>query len=344
VLEVWERIANRATRAGIRTVWPMDRWGPIKASSGMAVDASRQFLATANAKGTVTVWSLDMSTPKSHREFEFSSDELASKGMAFSANGKYLAVGTYKRLHVFDLESGTSRTTTEPRGYVRGIAFGGPDDSLLAALDDHGHAHVFRVDDLTRMATVRGPENWVNALAFAGNDQLLVGDYDGHLLLWDISRAAASGFLPGEWNSDDKRQPAPAEAFVRDFNKYAVAGQQSISAVRVRDGRIYYACADKALHVLELTTGKRISALKGHGSNVSCFDFLDEHHVVTGSFDKMVRIFDLRTQKCLTCVEGHTHTVWDVAGLGPGRFLTASDDDLVRRFHVDWDLDAMIQT
>ncbi|HRI64991.1 MAG TPA: PQQ-binding-like beta-propeller repeat protein, partial [Polyangium sp.] len=340
VLDVWERIANHATRSGVRTVWPVDRWGPIKASSGITVDPSRTRLAAANDKGVVTIWSIGTNeAPIKQNEFSFHSDELNSRTLSFSADGKRLVVGTYKCLHVFDLETGAKQTTTEPRGYVRNAIFG-VDDALVAALDDHGHAHVFRGDGLERLATVRGPENWVNALAFADDDHLLVGDYDGHLLLWNITRAAESGFTPGEWNSDDKRQPAPTTALVRNFNKYAVAGQQSISAVQVRNGRIYYGCADKGLHVLDLQTGRRLFALTGHGSTVSCFDFLDEQHIVTGSFDKLVRIFDLRSQKNLAIVEGHSHTVWDVAAIGAGRFLTASDDEQIRRFHVDWELEA----
>jgi WD40 repeat protein len=259
--------------------------------------------------------------------------------LAFSSNGSLLAVGTYKQLHIFDLATGTKRTTSEPRGYVRAVAFGGPNDSLIAALDDNGHAQVFASDDLQRIATVRGPENWVNAVGFAGEKQLLVGDYDGHVFLWDIDAAAKSGFLPGEWNSNKNRKPAPAEAVVRDLNQYAVAGQKSIAALAVRNGLLYYGCADKALHIVDLQSGATKMKLEGHGSTVSCFDFLDDNHVVTGSFDKLVRIFNLRTGRCLATIEGHTHTIWDIVALGPGQFLTASDDDQIRRFHVDWELE-----
>lgn len=339
VLNVWEQLGERATRKGIRTVWPVDRWGPIKASSGMALDPSGSLLATADGDGKVTVWSVNKNAaPQRRREFTFSSDELSSRALSFSENGERLAVGTYKRLHVFSMDGDDVRITQEPRGYVRDVAFG-PEDKLVAALDDHGHAHVFRTEDMGRMATVRGPENWVNAVAFVSDDRFVVGDYDGHVLLWDVARAAESGFVPGDWSSSD-RKPEPAQALIRELNKYAVAGQQSISTIRVRDGRVYFGCADKALHVLDVETGQQIRAFTGHNAAVSCFDFLDEHHIVTGSFDKLVRIFDMRTGACLAVVEGHTHTIWDVVALGPNRFLTASDDDQIRRYHVDWELEA----
>ncbi|MBK9264170.1 MAG: protein kinase [Polyangiaceae bacterium] len=339
VLAHWERIAQRAKRIGVRAVWPVDRWGKVDASSGFALDPSRRFLAAPDEKGNVIVWKLDsQGTPERAREIAFPEDELSSRALAFSMDGGLLAIGTYMHLHVVDLAGGPMRTSTVPRGYVSDVAFGGPQGSLVAALDDHGHAHVFRANDLERIATVRGPENWTNALAFAGDDRLLTGDYDGHLIAWDIAKAAESGFLPGEWNSDDNRKPEPAQAFIRDFTGFAIAGSRSISAIRVRNGHIHYGCADNALHVLELASGKHVLSLEGHGASVSCFDFLDEHHVVTGSFDKTVRIFDLRNGACLTVVEGHTHTIWDVAVLGPGRFVTASDDEQIRRFHVDWEL------
>src|SRR6185295_16917540 len=138
-------------------------------------------------------------------------------------DGALLAVGTYERVHLFEVDGGPGRVTSEPKGYVRGLVFGGPGGSLLAAIDDHGHAHVIRVADLARIATVRGPENWTEAVAFAGDDHLLVGDYDGHLLLWDIARAAASGFAPRGYDSKDHK-PQPPRALVRRFADFKIAG------------------------------------------------------------------------------------------------------------------------
>lgn len=337
VLAVWNRLAQSAERTGIRAVWPERTWGPVKASSGMAVDQARSVMATADGEGQVTMWDLRArGNPRRLREFSFPEEELASRALSFSANGKFLAIGTYDHLHLFNLAHGSSRVSLETKGYVRDVAFGGADDSLLAALDGNGHAQVFRRTNLERAATVRNPENWVNAVAFLDEDHIIVGAYDGHLLLWSISKAAESGFVPGEYDSS-QRKPAPAEALVRDLNEYARAGQQSISAVQVRDGKVFFGCADKALHQRS-ADGKKLLSLTGHTSAVSSFDFLDEHHVVTGSYDKTVRIFDLRTKKCLTVVEGHTHTIWDVVALGPSSFVTASDDDQIRQYHIDWEL------
>ena len=339
VLAVWNRLALSAERTSIRAVWPERTWGPVHASSCMAVDRARTVMATADAEGKVTVWDLrGRGNPRRLCEFSFPSDELASRALSFSANGMFLAIGTYNRLHLFNLTDGSSQVSREPRDYVRDVAFGGVEDSLLATLDGNGHAQVFRRTNLERVATVRNPENWINAVAFFDEDHLIVGAYDGHLLLWNIPKAAASGFVPGEYDSS-RRKPAPAEALVRDLNEYARGGQQSISAVQVRDGKIYFGCADKALHQRSID-GKKLLSLTGHTSAVSCFDFLDEHHVVTGSYDKTVRIFDLRTKKCLTVVEGHTHTIWDVVALGPTSFATASDDNQIRQYHIDWELKA----
>ena len=109
-------------------------------------------------------------------------------------------------------------------------------------------------------------------------------------------------------------------------------------AVKVKDGRVFHACADGALHVLDLDSGERVISLTGHRAPVSCFDLLGEDHVVTGSFDKTARIFDLRSGECLAVVEGHTHVIWDIAVIDAQHFVTASDDDQARRFHVDWEL------
>lgn len=341
VLAVWERVAGRARRTGVRAVWPVDRWGVVKASSGLAIDPSRRFIASADKLGAVSVWSLTSEgLTERAREFTFPEAELAARSLAISADGRLLAVGTYKYVHLFDLAGGPSRVSAVPMGYVRCLAFGGPEGGHLAALDDHGYAHVLRVEDMGRIATVRGPENWVDAVAFAGDDHLLVGDYDGHLVLWDLVRAAECGLDVEAWNSDADRLPVPQEAFVRDFTGFGAGGSRAILAVKVKDGRVFYACADWALHVLDLATGERVISLVGHQAPVSCFDLLGEDHVVTGSFDKTARIFDLRSGACLAIVEGHTHVLWDVVVIDAHRFVTASDDDQARRFRVDWELAA----
>lgn len=341
VLALWGRLAERAERTGVRTVWPMDRFGPVKASSGLALDPERRCLATANEQGTLHLWALDMAhPPKPIREIHFPEGELFSRTFAFSGNNKTLAVGTYRHIHLIDLEGGPARSIDTLPGYVRKVAFGGPRGAFLAALDDHGHAHVFRARDLEWIATVRGPEDWVNALAFENEERILVGDYDGHLFSWDIQRAAEGHLGPRTWSSDNQRKPIPAQAFIRDLGVEGPAGTRSVTSVKVRDGRIYYGCADKALHILGAESGKPITKLMGHGSTVSCFDFMGEHHLVTGSYDKSVRIFDMRSGACLSVVEGHTHTIWDIAALDTQNFLTASDDGQVRRFYIDWELSA----
>lgn len=340
VLSMWRLIAPLAKKTGVRAVWPLERFGPVKASCRLAFDPKRRFVALADERGAVRLWALrDDEPPEVTRELTFEDGELASRALAVSSDGRYLAVGTYKRIHIFDLDGGTVQSSTVPRGYVRDVTFGGPSDSLVAALDDHGHVLVFQQDSLAHTATMRGPENWTSTVAFTDESHLLVGDYDGHLLLWDIQAAARSGFAPGEWSNGDDRAPAPAEAMVRDWAGFQAAGRRAISTVRARGDRVYYGCADGSLHVHELRTGKRISQIRGHKAQVSGFDFLDEDHVVTCSFDNTVRIFHIKNANCLSVVEGHTHTLWAVAALCADRILTLSDDGQARTFHIDWELD-----
>jgi WD40 repeat protein len=311
----------------------------VKASNGLSFHAGRRLLATADAEGTVTIASLGPAgrapPPERLREVTFDKNDLASRCLAFSPDGATLAVGTYERVHLVDPGGGETRTCTAPSNYVRGLAFG-PGGSLLGVSDNDGYTHVIRLADLARTATVRNPENWTETVAFAGDDRLLVGDYDGHLLLWDIARASASGFVSGGAAGGEDRSPLPAEALVRRLATFAPAGRGAVNAIAVRRGRVYYGCADGKVHVVDLESGERIAAVKGHDKPVSCFAFLDEHTVVTGSFDGTLRILDLAEGASLARVEGHEHPVWDVVALDDHHVLAAVDDGKVHRFYVDW--------
>ncbi len=339
VLALWGRIAEKAERTGVRAVWPIDHFGRIKASSGLALNRASNWLAAADDQGGITIWEMNAEAPPLRiRKISFPEEELFSRAMAFSPDGKTLAVGTYQHLYIYDLASWGKRSIGTLPGYVRKVAFGGSRGERLAALDDQGHAHFFRTADLEHIASVRGPENWVNALAFVNEKQILVGDYGGQLILWDIERASQHLLDPNEWKSDNQHKPIPEQAFIRDMAGFAPAGTKSVSCIHVRDDRIYYGCASKGVHILNADTGYRIATLWGHTSTVSCMDFLDDHHLVTGSFDKTVRIFDLRSGSCLSVVEGHTHTIWDIVALDRHTFLSASDDGQIRRFYIDWEL------
>lgn len=336
-LAAWEALGALARRAGVRTAWPLDRWGPVKASSGMALGPG--FVATADADGAVTIWS--RATREATATLAFETSELAARALALSDDARTLAVGTYGRVHLYDLAS-RARRSVETSGYTRALAWSGPladdPDGLLAILDDRGAATVRRVRDLSRVCAVRGPENWVEAAVFVDDGRrLVVGDYDGNVLVWDVAAAAASGYAPpADWDANE-RDPEPATALVANVGTPAVAGRRSVHEVVARGRRLYYACSTGKIHVVDLDAMREIGAFGDHDKPISCFELVGDAHVVTGGFDNTVRIYDLATGARLAKIDGHTHAVWDVAVEDVHRFLTVSDDDTIRRFYVDWD-------
>ena len=85
---------------------------------------------------------------------------------------------------------------------------------------------------------------------------------------------------------------------------------------------------DKTLKVWELSSGKCLKTLKGHGNYVFCCNFNPQSNlIVSGSFDESVRIWDVRTGKCLKTLPAHSDPVSAVHFNRDGTLVVSSSYD-----------------
>jgi WD40 repeat protein len=72
---------------------------------------------------------------------------------------------------------------------------------------------------------------------------------------------------------------------------------------------------DSSVKTWDMTTGKCLNTLRGHGNWVICLQTVADR-LVTGSSDKTLKMWDLEKNECMLTLQGHTHSViclqWDM--------------------------------
>jgi WD40 repeat protein len=85
---------------------------------------------------------------------------------------------------------------------------------------------------------------------------------------------------------------------------------------------------DSEIHLLDVSTGKEIGKLEGHGSWVSSLIFSpDGKKLTSSSADQTIRIWDVTSQTCLDVLRGHRQEIWSLAMLPDGKTLVSGCKD-----------------
>ncbi len=101
---------------------------------------------------------------------------------------------------------------------------------------------------------------------------------------------------------------------------------------------IMYGCVDGEVSadIYEVSTGKRLQALKGHTGWIKCAVFSPNSKLVlTASEDSTARIYEVATGNCVQILEGHTRGLISADFSPDGTLaLTTSEDSTARIFEV----------
>jgi WD40 repeat protein/serine/threonine protein kinase len=230
--------------------------------------------------------------------------------MAFSPDGTTLASGARDGIvKLWDVSTGQMKGTLRVLAPVRALAFS-PDGWTLAA----GAGRYLGTDKVAHAVTLwdvaggtRLPRelrfDGVFALAYsADGSTLAVGGFDGLVRLWKPHLELLS--LPGH---------QPKEAWAVAF---------------FPDGRTLVSSGDDyALRLWDVTTGRQLRVLMGHGALVSCVAVSpDGKRIASGSYDSKVKLWDAGTGKVMFTGRHQGH-VRRVAFSPDGKLLASSGRD-----------------
>ncbi len=206
----------------------------------------------------------------------------AALSVAFSPNGRLIALGSHGSVSVWNSVSGQLIATfAEFESSVGGVAFS-PNGELLAAATRWGQIKLWRVADWEEHLSFESPDSSDTSYSPDDSTASLVFSPSGSRLasittdcvvrVWDVD--AGSQIFELSSNSDMLLDAA-----------YSPDGRWI--AASSRGGRIT---------IWDAVAGKELFALKGHTNRATCVAFdPTTQQLVSGSDDKSVRTWDLRS-------------------------------------------------
>jgi WD40 repeat protein/tRNA A-37 threonylcarbamoyl transferase component Bud32 len=218
--------------------------------------------------------------------------ERTAMGVAFSPEGKFLAVGfggyqsgdTAGYVQICEtITGGEMLKFTGPIGGVNRLAFH-PDGRRIAVAGS-GVVEIRDVIARTRVCELRGHTRWVLGLAFSPDGRrLATAGWDRTIQLWNVATAKVDRTLFAH------NGPVLDLAFSPDGRCLASAGE------------------DRSIKLWDVVTGRNLATLHGHEDYVQSVSFRpDGLELATGSLDGTMKVWNLETSRPVVFDE---HTGW----------------------------------
>ncbi|HXJ58534.1 MAG TPA: PQQ-binding-like beta-propeller repeat protein [Verrucomicrobiae bacterium] len=295
-------------------------------------------------------------------------DKNAALGLAFSPDGKMLALATWQGL-VKVLDTTTARELPAPaphRDWACAVAFS-PDGKILVSAGGSefkpernggktsGQIKVWDVAASKELGELIGHSNKVFTVAFAPDGRTLAtGSADQTVRLWDVStrkqRTLLAGHRDAVWAvafSPDGRTvcSGSADRTVRLWDVATGELRQTLSGhedeVRAvafsPDGKtLVSGGADWTVRWWDVATSRSREIHKEHRGAVQCLAFSSDGRILaSGSLDESVKLWDALTGKERTTLRGHRSGISAIAFSPDARTLaSAGIDDAVRLWQL----------
>ena len=257
--------------------------------------------------------------------------------VAFSRDGRYIALGGYREVRVLAARDGHLLWTLGGHAdAVRALVFSS-DGSWLAAAGGPpqrgGEIKIWNLPGGTLRASLYGHRDGIYALAVSPDDKLLAsGSYDKQILLWQVPATAAD------------RQPPK---LLKDHNDAVFALAFSPDGSRLASGS-----ADRTVKIWDVASGRRLYTLGDALDVVNTVAFSpDGRHLAAAGMDKTIRTYLLGDKQAtldqtmiahedsvlhlvytpdgkqiVSTASDHTLKVFDAATLNPLRDLADEPD------------------
>jgi eukaryotic-like serine/threonine-protein kinase len=288
-------------------------WHTRLAAVAFSPDGTR--LATAGHDWDVTGW--DAAALKPVRIFKAQTKGTGRwTSVVFSADGNWLAAGSLAGLvRVWDTTTAQEHfsTLTPNAAGVFGLAFGGPEDRILAAGTADNTIHGWYTRSGMPAFSLRGHTRAVQAVACSPDGRCLASaSLDATVRLWDLSRRDDDLTLRGP------NQGVTSVAFTPDGARLASATRdralkvwdvasgkavltlwrlpEAVHGLAIRPDGGQLACAgdDGMIRLRETASGREVAALRGHAGRVQAVAFRpDGAALASAGADGTVRVWEL---------------------------------------------------
>jgi len=178
-----------------------------KNTSSIALSPDNRLLATGTSeedKDSIQVWNADTG----ERLLTLARKEHGPiKSLAFSPDGKTLASCDFDSIHLWDMDTATSRATFRTTFGLRALAFSPNGERLASGYDDSVYLWNTtlkqqglqgKINQYTPMLKLKGHKEDVSTLAFSPDGKILLsGGEDGTIRAWDTTNGQQLYTCPG---------------------------------------------------------------------------------------------------------------------------------------------------
>ncbi|MEM1309892.1 MAG: TIR domain-containing protein [Cyanobacteria bacterium P01_H01_bin.153] len=269
----------------------------------VAFSPDEQKLASVSADGNIRLWGLD-GTPLN--VLEGSGSPLLD--VDFSSNGDRLAAGDSDGyLYLWDHEGLANVTWQVHKQPVRAVAFSPAGDQVATASED-ATVKIWTFDG-NLVTTLNGDVGGFQTLMWTPDNQLIAGDEQGNIHIWDAAGVAIAKF-------QNSQSALIAIALSPDGQTLAAVG------------------SDRQVRLYNLTDQSLIRTFTAHEGPIYDVQFMpDGQQLVTVGDDKVVRIWQLDGTSSANLV-GHRGLVAGLAISPDGNLIATSGGDRAIRL---WD-------
>jgi len=285
-------------------------------------------LVSASRDGTVRIWDLgngrELVAYRGHLEVKApanpkeNTNVLVVGGVAYSADGEWIASAGGSEIHVWEAKTGKRVHTLKGlKGPYKSVAFFKDKNKLLSGGDDRRLAIWDVPNEKTTFVTDASEDNSlaINAVAISPTEKQIASvNHAGGLVVYSLTAQPKLVLSMGV--SDEGRQ-VQSLVFTRDGNGIYTAGNDRKTKLSAGPDGLPGAAA-----------GSTVRKFEGHTEPVNAVALsVDGKSLVTGSNDKSVIVWDATTGKIQRVFQGHLKEVICVAIRPDGQQIASASED-----------------
>lgn len=274
---------------------------------------------------------------------------LVWKYLAWSPNGKYIAVASGDHISLYD------PVTLYRKGFIQSSSINtlsfSPNGLMLASGSNDNTISIWNIPDCTLIRKLIGHTNSVNSVSFSNDGQLLIsGSSDKNIILWSVKDGVVWDKLVGHSHGVKSVAVSPDGKMLasgsddKNINIWCITDgtiihrleghtDSVVSVAYSPDGQfIASGSSDKTVILWNANDGTIQLILQGHSQGVKSVTFsLDGKILASASFDQTIRLWRVSDGNILHILKGHTEVINSVAFSPDSQIIASGSDDMSLR-------------